>query len=225
MQVVTHAEQLAPYLLTSERMAAFTGAGISVVSGLPLFTSRWRGEPILHWLSIERLRDDPSSFYEFFWSEVVHWPTAQPNAAHFALAQLGCPIVTQNYDGLHQKAGSPYVLELHGNPAQLRCDGCALLFASEHFAQLPWPCCPYCRQLLRPNIVLAGEPAMHWQEAVRIVESCDLLLVIGTSLDFRPARGLPQLAERAGANVVVINRQAEIVLPRGLEISRSISMN
>ena len=218
VRVVTRGEDLAPYLSSCMNPVAFTGAGISYASGLPVFGSQWRGRPLLEWLTLEQWSRDPQGFYQLYWEQMMHWPKAEPNAAHKTLAALGCLVITQNFDGLHQKAGSRRVLELHGNLVRLRCPQCEVRYPSVDFVGNLHPSCPVCKNLLRPDLVLAGEPTQNWWAAVHAVEHCDLLLVVGTSLDFRPAKRLPELAERAGAQVIVVNRSAEVILPHAWQL-------
>jgi len=144
---------------------------------------------------------------------------AEPNPAHHALAALeqAAPhfvLVTQNVDGLHQRAGSINVLELHGNLHRVRCsqEGTAFDWPEERAAgtgqgsPLP-PSCPRCGAPLRPDVVWFGEPlpeevlTQSWEEAAH----CDLMLVAGTSAIVQPAASLPLVARRTGATVVEIN--------------------
>jgi NAD-dependent deacetylase len=143
---------------------------------------------------------------------------AAPNAAHLALARAEARLrqdqrfllVTQNVDGLHARAGSARVVELHGSVLRTRCprDGCAL----EPYADVephggPAPTCPHCRAILRPDVVLFGEPLPaegEW-EVKRALRDCDLFVAIGTSGTVSPAADYVRAAEYAGARTVLVN--------------------
>src|SRR5262249_1846900 len=131
----------------------------------------------------------------------------EPNPAHRALAVLAASgrlagIVTQNVDGLHQRAGSPRVLEIHGEHGRLQCLGCERLepFLRGHLEDGPIPRCAACGHPLKPNVVLFEEPVREMTEIDRLLEGCDLLLVVGTSAEVYPAAGLSvQVLERGGS--------------------------
>lgn len=141
---------------------------------------------------------------------------AQPNPAHQALAWLEKAdilkaIITQNIDGLHRKAGSKKVVELHGNFHHVICLNCQskLTFhdvISNQKGALP-PRCPTCQGVLKSDVTLFGEPLKQkaLEEAFELASSCDLLLVLGTSLTVYPAASLPKVARENGATVVIIN--------------------
>jgi NAD-dependent deacetylase len=144
----------------------------------------------------------------------------EPNAGHRAIAALAqrvprLTLITQNVDGLHQRAGSHAVLELHGSLHQPRCHVCRRAHAlTEHPLELPEggcrlqpPICSECGGLIRPGVVWFGEPLPidSWRAAQRAVDECDLLLTVGTSGLVHPAAGLPQMAAQDGIPVVQIN--------------------
>ncbi len=201
----------------SRRMVAFTGAGISVESGIAPF----RGPGGL-WET-----HDPDKFHKQYflrhpqesWAAIKelfydHLGKAKPNPAHLALAKLEqagklMAIITQNIDNLHHEAGSREVYEYHGNMRELECMDCRQKFPSESvsLSKLPPPC-PNCSGLLKPDIVFFGEPIPH--EAMRLsdaaVQSCDVMLIIGSTGEVQPAARLPHLAKnRAGATIIEIN--------------------
>jgi NAD-dependent deacetylase len=144
---------------------------------------------------------------------------ARPNAAHLALARLeraGClqAIITQNIDGLHQRAGNRRVFEVHGHLREATCMRCYRVFSTEPFIQLflgqgRFPACPACGNVLKPNVILFGEqlPVLPMQEAQRQVRLCDLVLVAGSSLEVAPVSELPRLARERGAHLVIVNLQ------------------
>jgi NAD-dependent deacetylase len=189
---------------------AFTGAGISVASGLPTFNITWNGVPIRDLLTTDFFNRDPVGFYEMF-REVEKWKDAMPNPAHYALAEAKMPVVTQNVDGLHQKAGSVKVYEVHGNMREMFCLRCRQIYAWKDL-NLGIPYCD-CGKILKPRVVLYGDSEMDWDESVREMQKADLVLVIGCSLQTAPACYLPQMAQTNGADLVTINERAEVEVP------------
>jgi NAD-dependent deacetylase len=148
---------------------------------------------------------------------------AQPNPAHIALAefeQAGYQntVITQNIDGLHQKAGSKQVVEMHGTLRTLSCTQCYKKFPSEEFLK-PFiengtlPYCINCNGLLKPDVILFGEqlPQSAWQAAQRATRECDLMLVAGSSLEVLPVAGLPIQALDHGAHLIIINNTTTYV--------------
>jgi NAD-dependent deacetylase len=143
---------------------------------------------------------------------------ARPNAAHLALArleQIGSlkTVVTQNIDGLHQRAGNNQVLEVHGTLDTLTCVSCYRQVRSEDYLE-PYlasgaiPYCSSCGHLLKPDIVLFGEqlPVRTWLKAQEACKACDLMIVAGSSLEVLPVAGLPMRALENGAHLILINR-------------------
>jgi NAD-dependent deacetylase len=149
----------------------------------------------------------------------------QPNAGHQALAELAqqraLTVITQNIDGLHQRAGSEGVLELHGTLWQLRCDACGYREENTE-APLPAlpPVCPGCSGVLRPDIVFFSEPLPDaaLSGAILATEQCDLMLIVGTSGVVYPAAALPGAARSSGALLVEINPE-ETALTRTMDYS------
>lgn len=207
-------------IASARRLTVLTGAGMSAESGVPTFrdaqTGLWSRFDPTQLASPEGFRADPPLVWRWYaWRrELVS--RAEPNAGHVALAGAvarfdWCRIVTQNVDGLHQRAGSRDVLELHGSIVRMRClDACGVVYAAP--ADLPVgepPRCPRCGSWLRPDVVWFGEmldPAVLG-EAERRCREADAVLVVGTSGLVYPAAGLPLLARRSGARVVVVNPQ------------------
>ena len=143
---------------------------------------------------------------------------AEPNSAHIGLARMENAgfirmIVTQNIDGLHQRAGARKVLEVHGSWDHLSCTACFQQFESENFMK-PFlmngevPYCPQCGSVLKPDLILMGEqlPARVWLEANQASKSCDLMIVAGSSLEVLPVAGLPTRALDNGARLIIINQ-------------------
>ncbi len=210
-------QSLLPALLSARRPVALTGAGISAPSGVPTFQSTWKGAPIRDFLSRSYFRAHRVDFFELF-CQMEQWCHAEPNRAHRMLAEHGVPIITQNIDGLHQKAGSNRVLEMHGNLCNIRCPRCGAVTSAEALCAVLRPlyqagdraaveACLTCAcgGLLDIDVVLYEDPVRLLDEAIALVSSCDVLLVVGTSLQVYPAASLPDIARRAGARVLIEN--------------------
>lgn len=205
------------------RVVALTGAGLSTESGIPDFRS-----PGGVW---ERFR--PIEYGDFVRSAAArreHWRyklatvpvmlQAEPNAGHVALARLEqagrlAAVVTQNIDGLHQAAGSRTVLELHGTNRAAVCLQCAREepiepVLSRVAAGDDEPHCDACGGILKPATVSFGQslPRDVLEESIRLAESCDCLMAIGSSLQVQPAASLVEIAQRAGATVLILTRSA-----------------
>jgi NAD-dependent deacetylase len=202
----------------ANHVAVLTGAGISAESGVPTFreaqTGLWAQYDPQELATPQAFQRNPKLVWQWYaWRRelVSH---AAPNPGHLALVELAeilpnFTLITQNVDGLHQRAGSPQVIALHGNIMETKC------FSQEHFVE-NWPesdevppHCPICNSFLRPNVVWFGEnlPAMALQTAVQATQTCDLFLAIGTSALVYPAASLPLLALENGATTVEINPQ------------------
>ena len=226
---------------------ALTGAGASTESGLPDFRSKgglWGRTDPSRVASATAFRRDPAAFYAFYQARLAALADAAPNPGHRALARLERLgmlhlIVTQNVDGLHQQAGSHEVVEVHGNLREARCAGCGVLVAVAEMAGPvqagAMPRCGRCGGLLRPNVVLFEEllPAAAFARAEAACRACGVLVVVGSSLEVYPVAGLPSLAVRHGARLIIVNRDptpcdevadvviredAGMVLPRLVEI-------
>lgn len=204
---------------TAARVIAFTGAGISVESGIPPFRGEnglWsRYDPII--LDLDYFQRQPEKswqvikeiFYDFFGQ-------ARPNPAHYALAEMEARgwlqgIITQNIDNLHQEAGSHDVVEFHGTSRQLTCLGCGAHFPFQPpmLQKLP-PRCPSCGGLLKPDFIFFGEniPPAAYQRALEETRIADVWLVIGTTGEIMPASLLPVEASRNSATIIEVNIQA-----------------
>lgn len=198
--------------------AALTGAGMSAESGVPTFrdaqTGLWSKFDPAQLASREGFRADPTLVWRWYaWRrELV--ARAAPNPGHVALARASrrferFALVTQNVDGLHARAGSRDVIELHGNILRTRCfAACGVRY--EDPAALPAgepPRCPSCGSWLRPDVVWFGEmlDPDTLARAEEAASACELMLVIGTSGLVYPAASLPALARRSGARVIIVN--------------------
>jgi NAD-dependent deacetylase len=216
----TSLEQAAALLRPARSAIAFTGAGISVESGIPHFRGEgglWtRFDPykVAH---IDTFRKDPAQYWSY--SLEHRRPDAQPNPAHRALVDLERrghvrAIVTQNTDGLHQKAGSSQVIELHGSSHGVVCLDCEARFPRAEIDQLNRehcpPSCPSCSgEFLKPTVVLFGEalPEAALREAQTLAMAADVVLIVGSSLQVYPAAGIPRLARQHGAQLCIINAE------------------
>ena len=209
-------EELQKIISESSNIVFFGGAGVSTESGIPDFRSvdglyhqQWDYPPEVI-LSHSFFMKNPEEFYRFYRAKMLC--EAQPNPAHKKLAALEKTgklkaVITQNIDGLHQAAGSREVLELHGSVHRNTCMRCGRQFdLAWVLSQEGTPHCP-CGGLVRPDVVLYGEPLDDevLEAAVRAVRGCDLLIVGGTSLVVHPAAGLVGYL-RAGVPLVLINR-------------------
>jgi NAD-dependent deacetylase len=195
---------------------AFTGAGISVESGIPPFRGEnglWnKVDPIF--LEIEYFRKKPLQSWkkikEIFYDSLGD---TQPNIAHETLAKMEKrsfleSIITQNIDHLHQKAGSRYVYELHGTYKQLVCTECGSEFDMS-FADLRYlpPTCYICKGILKPDMVFFNEqiPPFAKKRSLEEAKKADLLIIIGTNAEVLPAAEIPVVAKEHGAKIIEIN--------------------
>jgi NAD-dependent deacetylase len=207
-------------IASSRRIIGFTGAGISAESGIPTYRGAggvWTRFDPEKYASIDYFRQDPGYFWTFF--REVRLGTvrdATPNGAHRALAELEhrevlCAVVTQNIDGLQQRAGSQNVLELHGNTTRFYCLKCRERYDLDAVASIlerePIPLCGSCNGVIRPDVTLFGEllPEGVFEAATVEARSCDLMLVVGSSLVVYPAADIPYQAKLSGAKLAIIN--------------------
>ncbi|TLX70513.1 NAD-dependent deacylase [Labilibacter sediminis] len=209
-------EKVQQLLKQSKYSIAFTGAGISVESGIPPFRGEsgiWnRYDPQL--LELDYFLQNPETswvaireiFYDFF-------TDAKPNAAHVGLAKLEekgvlKSVVTQNIDNLHFEAGSKVVHEFHGNSQKLKCIHCAYMVAAKDIdlSIIP-PKCDKCGSLLKPDFIFFGEgiPPLAYENSFKDARKADVVLVIGSTGEVMPACQVPIEAKRNGAIIVEIN--------------------
>ncbi|WP_448588316.1 SIR2 family NAD-dependent protein deacylase [Thermocrinis sp.] len=198
------------------KLVVLTGAGISAESGIPTFRGQgglWRNFKPEELATPEAFAKNPKLVWEWYdWRRQLI-SKAEPNKAHLLLAELEGKLdsfflITQNVDGLHQKAGSKKVIELHGNIWRVRCLSCRAEYElyEAPLKEIP-PRCLYCGGMLRPAVVWFGEslPKKELSEAFELATRCDVFLVIGTSGVVYPAGYLPFVAKEHGARVVEIN--------------------
>jgi NAD-dependent deacetylase len=203
------------WLQAASSIAVLTGAGISAESGIPTFRGvggLWRQYRPEDLATPEAFARDPKLVWEWYdWRRGLI-ARAQPNAGHSALVEMErraerFTLITQNVDGLHDRAGSRNILKVHGDIWTLRCCDCGRerVDRSESIADLPPRCS--CGGLERPGVVWFGEglPQDVWARAERAVREAEVFLVIGTAAVVYPAAGLVELAKSEGAKVVEIN--------------------
>ncbi len=207
-----------------------TGAGISTPSGIPDFrtpgSGLWSRYNPMEVASLSAFRYQPEKFFAWFHPMAKNIAQALPNPAHHALAILEKAgylhtIITQNIDGLHQRAGSKQVLEVHGTLESLTCIGCFQKYPSESFItryieHCEMPTCSDCGQILKPDVILFEEqlPKQTWLKARRACHNCEIILVAGSSLEVTPVATLPQEALENDARLIIINQSPTYLDPR-----------
>lgn len=208
----------------------FTGAGISKESGIPTFRDKdglWKKYDPSKLASLSAFKSNPQLVWDFFYSRQRLVCGAQFNDGHKTIATLetrefeSCWVITQNIDRLHQRAGSLNVIELHGNIFGLVCLQCEIEEQYDHqtffenFNEERIPHCKNCSNILKPSVVLFEEPlpTLEWQKAITLSSNCDVMFVVGSSLNVSPANMLPYYALKNNATVIEIN-------PNPTEMSR-----
>lgn len=217
-RVTMNDEQLltvASYLREAQRVVVFTGAGVSAESGVPTFRSAanalWNEVDVRNFAFPDGYRRNQPNAWRWYAARAAKACEVEPNPGHVAIAEIERHVaefllVTQNIDSLHQRAGSKNVIELHGNLREARCFACE--------ARSAWvedPVCARCGGLLRPDVVMFEEmlPEGALALASEAAQLCDVLLSVGTSNLVWPATEIPRLAQRHGAQVVIVNPDME----------------
>jgi len=198
------------------RVVVLSGAGLSKASGIPTFRDAdglWEGHDIAEVATPQAWTHDPVVVRRFYDERRISCASVLPNPAHFALARLQhavgvkrCTLITQNIDGLLQKASANEVIEMHGSLFRLRCErdvdhARVGVFGPQNPAQV----CKICGAPMRPDVVWFGEMPYDMDKIEAAVASCDLFLSVGTSGTVYPAAGLSALARANGARTVEIN--------------------
>lgn len=192
------------------KLAVFTGAGVSRESGIPTFEEM----DVRDRLTRTHCIHHPEDFYQLMLQMYDTAKHAQPNAAHLAIAAYGLPVVTMNIDCLHTRAGSRQVVEVHGALDYVYCAQCRqkrfldVLREGVH--------CPNCGRVYSHNVVLYGDMIPRLQEAYRVVENLDELLVVGTSMVTSTASYVMDYAQLHGAKITMINDHAATRVPQYL---------
>ena len=210
-------------LTAARRVVVFTGAGVSKESGIATFRDPgeglWAQYDPMELATREAYLRDPAFVWSWYRDRFGKLAEAQPNAGHVALAELerhvpSVTVVTQNIDGLHRRAGSSDVIELHGRADRLKCLG-------ERHKGFTWdeiagseeapPRCPQCGDLIRPDVVWFGESLPHEAitRAFEVARRCDVMLVVGTSGVVQPAASVPLIALQSGAFLIDVNPQPD----------------
>jgi NAD-dependent deacetylase len=206
-------------LRTAQRIAVLTGAGTSAESGVPTFrdaqTGLWAQYDPTELATPEAFQRNPRLVWEWYTWRRTLVTKAKPNPGHFALVQMETHVptftlITQNIDGLHQRAGSQQIIELHGNITRNKCTDNGHII-NEPTQDIP-PHCPHCTGLLRPDVVWFGEPLPEdaFAQAISAVRNCDIMIIIGTSSLVQPAASLPF---EANANLIEINPESTPLTP------------
>ncbi len=226
-------KRAAQMILESIQVVALTGAGISVESGIPDFRSPgglWtKYDPLLYG-TYEGFVNHPERFWEMAKELNPTLENAEPNPAHYALAELERlgklrAVITQNIDHLHQRAGSTDVLELHGTHRTGHCMACKRVFTLEEMKELSCDgdrvaCCPDDQATIKPDVVFFGEPldSRVLARAAELASTSDVMLVVGCSLEVYPAAALPEYTKRRRGKLIFVNttatnhdRQADLV--------------
>ncbi len=208
-------DELRSKLQFAQSVAVLTGAGISAESGVPTFRGPdglWRNFRPEQLATPEAFEADARLVWEWYnWRRELIAPL-QPNLAHYALVEMErrvrqFTLITQNVDGLHGKAGSRNLLEIHGSIWKVRCTCCGIVTDNFDVPIQILPTCHQCGSLLRPNVVWFGEmlPEVELHAAQLAATRCNLMFVIGTSGVVQPAASFAVIAKGAGAYVVEVN--------------------
>jgi NAD-dependent deacetylase len=214
-KIETSIKDLREKLWRAKHVAVLSGAGISAESGVPTFRGEgglWKQFRAVDLATPEAFSRDPKLVWEFYnWRRELIGPLS-PNPGHFALAQIEdrvpqFTLITQNIDGLHKKAGSRNIIELHGNLWKVRCTNCETVSEDQRIPLPELPACGSCGSLLRPHVVWFGEmlEPQVLDAAYEAIAGCDLMIVVGTSGTVQPAASMGMEAKRNGAAVAEIN--------------------
>ena len=219
-------ESVNQVLKDSKKIVFVTGAGISQESGIPTFRGKdglWRNYDAMKLATIDAFYDDPKLVWEWYTERRANIFAANPNPGHATISELEkfCNVIvlTQNIDGLHQRAGSTNVLELHGSIVRIKCTVCNYVDTiSNEFEKLP-PLCK-CGNVLRPDVVWFGEalPQDVWEKAIVHASTCDAMIIAGTSLVVSPANTLPIYAKQNGATLIEVNPE-ETMMSHDMDLS------
>jgi NAD-dependent deacetylase len=225
-------QALVDALRNARSVAVLTGAGVSAESGVPTFrdalTGLWAKYDPRELATPEAFARNPKLVWDWYAARRAMVADVEPNPAHYAVAELERRVpdfllATQNVDGLHQRAGSAKMVELHGNITRVKCSACGA-FADTWGTSAPGepPRCEKCNAYLRPDVVWFYEllPEAAQRAAEDAARRCDVLLVVGTSAEVYPAAELPEHALRHGARVVEVNPHATPLSARASDVLR-----
>ena len=219
-------EEISENFKNVKNIVFVTGAGISQESGIPTFRGKdghWRKHDPMKLATIDAFYEDPHLVWEWYEDRRQNIRAAEPNPGHKAIAELEkfykVTVLTQNIDGLHQRAGSSRVLELHGSIVRIKCTVCDFQAnITEDFEEIPPKC--NCGNILRPDVVWFGEslPQDVWTNAMKEASLCDIMIIAGTSLIVSPANTLPAFAKQNNAVLIEINPE-ETVMSNEMDVS------
>jgi len=226
-------EAVSGQIRDAKKIVFVTGAGISQESGIPTFRGKdgyWRKYDPMQLATINAFYQNPKLVWEWYEDRRKNILAAQPNKGHVAISDLAkhvdVVVLTQNIDGLHQRAGSKQVFELHGSIIRIKCTVCDFKEDIMYgFDELPPKC--KCGEILRPDVVWFGEalPQDIWQESINHAKSCDVMIIAGTSLAVSPANTLPIFAKENGATLIEVNPE-QTVMSGDMDLSlRETSVN
>jgi NAD-dependent deacetylase len=235
-------DQLRQRLKTGNRIAVLTGAGISAESGVPTFRSPgglWTKFKPEELANMRAFMQNTELVWEWYEHRRMVVESVLPNPGHYALVEMEnyyerVDIITQNVDGLHTRAGSTNVHELHGSLRDHRCLDCGKAYELKLYQQ-GLPTCPECGGLIRPGVVWFGEmlPEDAWDRSEKAAQQCDVFITVGTSALVVPAAYLPFTAASQGAYVIEVNpeeteftRYADLSLrgPAGEELPKLLEI-
>jgi NAD-dependent protein deacetylase/lipoamidase len=213
-------ERLAELVRRRGPVVVLTGAGISTESGIPDFrspTGVWARYDPAEYATIDAFRADPRKVWSFYSLRLRVLLDAEPNAGHAAVAELEranhvTAVITQNIDGLHQRAGSRDVVEVHGSIRSSTCPGCGASYTLDELLALledaDAPACPRCGEIVKPDVVMFGEllPEAAIDRAYELARETRLLLVVGSALEVWPVSMLPGETVTSGGSVAIVNR-------------------
>ncbi len=225
-------ESISDQIKNYKKIVFVTGAGISQESGIPTFRGNvglWRSYDPMKLATIDAFYENPKLVWEWYNDRRSNIFQTQPNPGHNAISELEkyaqVVVLTQNIDGLHKKAGSSNVLELHGSIVKIKCSVCDYNEdILTEISDLP-PLCK-CGNILRPDVVWFGEPLPQdvWHNAIEFASECDLMVIVGTSLVVSPANTLPLYAKQNNATLIEINPENTEMSGEMDEIIRNTSV-
>ena len=203
------------FLEAKTKVVVLTGAGISAESGISTFRNSgglWENHRVEEVATPEAFQNDPGKVWEFYRRRWIQAVKAKPNPAHLALVKMerelkdNFHLVTQNVDGLHSKAGSKNMFEMHGSVHRSFCSSCHTSYPMDEVINMsPLPHCSKCGNLLRPDIVWFGEIPYNLFEIEQHLVDCNCFIIIGTSGAVYPAAGFVMTAKLMGAKTIAIN--------------------
>ncbi len=225
-------ESISDQIKNYKKIVFVTGAGISQESGIPTFRGNdglWRNYDPMKLATIDAFYENPKLVWEWYNERRNNIFQAQANLGHKVIAELEkyaqVVVLTQNIDGLHKKAGSSNVLELHGSIVKIKCSVCD--YNKEILTEISdFPPLCKCGNILRPDVVWFGEPLPQdvWQNAIKFASQCDLMVIVGTSLVVSPANTLPLYAKQNNATLIEINPEKTEMSEEMDEIIRNTSV-